>query len=324
MPSLPDLPTELLMEMVKYYPELLLEIDANIHGVASEQLSGNDALRALSQTCSRLRDVFLPVLWSRVYACFTARNRPKRKPKRRAKMLERRMLGIQKTPHVVPYIQTLSVTMEECDMGNWEPVAQFIRVLNLLPDLRQLTIIRPQTGMVPVIATSCKDKIFPSVVGLAIPDILAPILHCFPNVQTLTSAQLYRPSSNHLLDAAKGLEHIHTVNLPVVTKEIVNRLRDNIPNVKRLSLWRDLNLDVLSLLDGMENLSELHIRYRPLGYHYYGARALTVEEIMPVAERVLRTSKAKGRKELRIQCMENNHKEEIIQEETVLLVGGSR
>jgi hypothetical protein len=105
MHSLPDLPTELLMEIIKYYPELYLDIDAAIRGVSSEQFDGNDVLRALSQTSHVLRGIFLPLLWARVHACFTARNRPKRKIRTRAKMLERRMIGIRKTPYVVPHIR---------------------------------------------------------------------------------------------------------------------------------------------------------------------------------------------------------------------------
>jgi hypothetical protein len=109
MPSLPDLPTELLMEIVKYYPELYLDIDTVIRGVPSEQLDGNDVLRALSQTSHVLRGIFLPLLWARVHSCFTARNRPKRKIRTRA--LEHRMIGIRKTPYVVPHIRYARSTL---------------------------------------------------------------------------------------------------------------------------------------------------------------------------------------------------------------------
>jgi hypothetical protein len=102
------------MEIIKYYPELYVDIDASLHGVPGSEYTGNVAVRALSQTSRTLRGIFFPVLFERVHACFTARNRPKRKIKRRAKMLERRMIGIQKTPYVWPYIQYVTQSALRC------------------------------------------------------------------------------------------------------------------------------------------------------------------------------------------------------------------
>lgn len=74
--------------------------------VQSNQFEGDDALRALSQTCRTFRDIFLPVLWARVHVTFNLRTRSNGRT--RAKMLERRMKGILKRPSVVPYIQSVS------------------------------------------------------------------------------------------------------------------------------------------------------------------------------------------------------------------------
>ncbi|KAJ7661948.1 hypothetical protein DFH06DRAFT_987519, partial [Mycena polygramma] len=217
MPSLPDLPTELLMEIVSYYPELYPAFDACTYGVPHDQFSGKDSLRALSQTSRVLRDIFLPALWSRVHACFTSRNRPKRKIKTRAKMLERRMKGIRNTTYIVP---SLSITLEECNMYNWQPMAEFIRVLDLLPNLRELTILQLSAEMVPVFQTSCDGKIFPSVLRLALSDGgSAPLLRYFPNVQTLTC---HWYNSIAIVTAAKEYcRHIHTVNNIRLSAEFV-------------------------------------------------------------------------------------------------------
>jgi uncharacterized protein with von Willebrand factor type A (vWA) domain len=88
------------MEIVKYYPELLSEVDVCLPGVDRDQFDGND-LRALSQTCRTLRNIFLPVLWARVHATLNTRVLART----RTTMLERRMRGILTTPYLVPHIR---------------------------------------------------------------------------------------------------------------------------------------------------------------------------------------------------------------------------
>ncbi|KAJ7822354.1 hypothetical protein B0H13DRAFT_2127121 [Mycena leptocephala] len=292
MPSLPDLPTELLMEIVKYYPELYLDIDTVICGVPSEQLDGNDVLRALSQTSHVLRGIFLPLLWARVHSCFTARNRPKRKIRTRA--LEHRMIGIRKTPYVVPHIRSLSVTLSECNMGNWQPMAEFIQVLDPLPNLQDLTIV------------SSRGKVFTSVLRLALNDRLAPIMPCFPNVQALT----YQWSGGAgILTAIRRYCHqIHTINNILLSTDVVEcSLRISIPN------------DTLRLLEGMENLSELQIRHHTQARW---PRQPPLDDLVAPARRVPATSKAAGRKELRIMEFEGTYMHDVFCKERVIVVGG--
>ncbi|KAJ7653648.1 hypothetical protein DFH06DRAFT_1474783 [Mycena polygramma] len=189
MPSLLDLPTELLMEIVMYQPELDVDVDAYIYPgrPAADRFQGNenDPLRALSQTCRTLHRVSLPVLWARVHACFASSNPFEWRIRTRPKVLERRMIGIQKTPYVVPYIRWLTVTLLECNMSNWKPMTEFIRVLGLLPNPQDLTILQVSSEMVPVLESSCHGKVFPSVLKLTLSDRFKTIMHCFPNVGDL-------------------------------------------------------------------------------------------------------------------------------------------
>ncbi|KAJ7123531.1 hypothetical protein C8R44DRAFT_875721 [Mycena epipterygia] len=318
MPSLLDLPNELLMEMTKYYPDLLLDVDALIHGVRSEEFDGNDTLRALSQTCRRLRAIFLPVLWERVHACFNTRNRPKQKIKTRAKMLERRMRGIEKTPYVAPHIHSLTITLEECHMGNWQPMANFIRVLQLLPNLRFLGMSHVPTAMKRTLEVSLAGKVFPSVVALALSHNSALILHCFPNVHILTLDSWIDQDS--LLDSIRGYcKHIHTINNITPSRDIVKRLHEAIPGLKRLSVWHDVFPVSISWLEGMVNLSDLRIRY-PVNCHVVHAEA-----VIAAAKTVLRTSKATGPKEFRMQYISREargHPRDIIDKETLFIIGG--
>ncbi|KAJ7153223.1 hypothetical protein C8R46DRAFT_1119787 [Mycena filopes] len=321
MPSFPDLPTELLMEIVKYYPELYVGIDARVRGVLSEEYAGNDALRALSQTNHALRGIFLPVLWARFHSCFTARNRPKRKIRTRAKMLERRMKGIQKTPYIQPYIRSLSVSLVECKMDNWQPMAEFLRVLPLLPNLRALSFVTFPSHMVSILAASLKGKVFPTISILSLPDQLAPIIHCFPNVETLNFEHSFW--AENVLKAVKGhCERIHTVNNLTLSTEIVELLRDAIPNLRCLSLWTGVRLDTLRLLEGMANLSDVRVRHR--SQQYGNPVALQTEELTSTARRILATSKAKGPKEFRLQEFEQsrNGNDDIFIKDVLVFVTG--
>ncbi|KAJ7257529.1 hypothetical protein B0H12DRAFT_470695 [Mycena haematopus] len=338
MPSLPDLPTEILMEIVSYYPPLVHGVPTHgqfignnplhndithskfIYGGTNQRKGsfvGNNALRALSQTSRILRGIFLSLLWARVHACFTPWNEPKRKIKTRAKMLERRMIGIQRSPYIVPYIRSLSVTLVECGMENWRPMAEFIRVLDSLPNLKDLTILRVPLEMVAVLSISCRGKVFPSVLRLAFEDDLESIMPCFPNVQTVT---FMSPPALAVLVAMKAhCQHIHTINNLPLSPLVVNCLRDTIANVGRISVW-DNHLDQLPLLEGMEALSDLRIHYRPrVSSAINSSQPYTPsQKVVAAATRVLRTSKAVGRKTLRIY-------EEIdgFPKETLIVVGGN-
>ncbi|KAJ7936433.1 hypothetical protein B0H13DRAFT_2649385 [Mycena leptocephala] len=311
MPSLPDLPNEILTEIVKHYPTLYLGIDAVIHGVHSGESSGNDALCALSHTSRALRRICLPVIWERVHAHIPVHNQPMWKIKRRAKMLERCM---QSLPHIVPYIHSLSITLGDCNVDNWQPMAQFVRVLQLLSNLRSLTILPPREDMIPVLEESIRGKVFPSVVSLVAHDRLACILRCFPNVQTLAYQDSYHWTE--LLEAAKDCcKHIHTIHNFWLSVQTVQCLREAIPRIQRLSLWK-VDLESLCFLEGMDNLADLRIRRR-LPSRCYAQPSL--EEVVTAVRRVLHSSKATGRKELRIEYLAEDE-EDIIRDENVILV----
>lgn len=79
----------------------------------------------------------------------------------------------------------------------------------------------------------------------------------------------------------------------------------------------------MRLLEGMENLSDLRVRYRVPRISFYSEHEPSLEDIIAAAERVLRTSKARGGKELRIQHLEETIFDDIIHEETLFIVGGS-
>ncbi|KAK7001745.1 hypothetical protein R3P38DRAFT_3044265 [Favolaschia claudopus] len=321
MVSLPDLPNELLIELATHYSLLYIGIDAVIHGELREKYAGDHAIRSLSQTCRRLRHVFLPILFSRVHALLTWRNLPLMLSRpilgSHTNILEDRMIGIRDTPYVAPLIRSLSVTLEECRY-RWQPIAEFIQVLGLLPDLENLTIIDPHQEAIPFLISACEGRTFPSVRTLAIDNILGPIIPCFPNVRVLTSAG---GGHNCLLESLKGkCEQISTNKLIPATVEL---LRDAIPNVRCIEVWDNKRLDVgaLNLLQDMNALIELRYRYQAWNYD-----CIPREMDISAARRVLRSSKAVGVKKLRLQVLESSvllHEQVILVREFVLNLLGN-
>ncbi|KAJ7257518.1 hypothetical protein B0H12DRAFT_470197 [Mycena haematopus] len=210
--------------------------------------------------------------------------------------------------------------MVECGMENWRPMAEFIRVLDLLPNLKDLTILKVPLEMVAVLGTSCRGKVFPSVLRLAFEDDLESIMPCFPNVQTVTF--IWPPALAVLVAIKAHCPLIHTTNNLPLLPPVVDCLRDTIPNVRRISVWDNHHdyLDQLPLLEGMEALSDLRIHYRPRVSSAFdsGQPHTPSQKVVAAATRVLRTSKTVGRKTLRIY-------EEIdgFPKETLIVVGGN-
>ena len=64
--ALDTLPTELLMIIIGHYPRLPISIGGCLPKQAQEYLVRHRTIYALSQTSSRLRSVFLPLVWQSV------------------------------------------------------------------------------------------------------------------------------------------------------------------------------------------------------------------------------------------------------------------
>ncbi|KAJ7106245.1 hypothetical protein C8R44DRAFT_886133 [Mycena epipterygia] len=223
-------------------------------------------------------------------------------------------------------------------MDNWQPITHFIRVFQLLSNLRDLSVSHVPPAMISTIQASFKGKVLPSVMALVfqVPDNLVPILHCFPYVQTLT---YQHAGSNRLLDVYKGCTHIHTVNNITLSNDVAKRLHEAVPQLKRLSVWRDVHVvssqqfnylhlayhPSIPLLEGLDNLSDLRVRCPST----YLPDAL--EEIIAAGKQVFRTSNAQGSKMLRIHMVKPQTMQRpkgrrgtdgIIEEETLFFIGG--
>ncbi|KAJ7447275.1 hypothetical protein B0H11DRAFT_2248339 [Mycena galericulata] len=99
---------------------------------------------------------------------------------------------------------------------------------------------------------------------------------------------------------------------------MIECLRQVIPRVEMLSVWRirfTPERAGMRALEGMDNLSQLHLRHNPW---LRGSDVGQLPQIIEEGKKVLETSKALGRKELRIQHLD----EEKLLKETVFILDG--
>ncbi|KAF8206791.1 hypothetical protein K438DRAFT_2013871 [Mycena galopus ATCC 62051] len=197
MRSLPDLPTELLMEVIRYYSNLYLfpviptgySRALPLKTTLAEDAPHGWRLRVRGKRCPPSALRHMPSSTARVPSPAVGAGARERMFHEAIHLhtLERRMVDIHRTPHVVPHIRSLTVTRAACNTGHQRPMAEVIRVLELLLNLEDFTIVQVPCGKIdPILTnTTCSGKLFPSVWRLALDDHLARMMACFPHVQTL-------------------------------------------------------------------------------------------------------------------------------------------
>jgi len=174
-PSLTDLPTELLVEIISYHAytfnflcPLVSQEDSARRGLRRE------ILRSLSQSCSALRSVTLPFLWER----FDVSNsifRPTHPQSEVAK-------------HVFPYIKYVHVSMPSWSISSplgTETLPLMVEFLCALPSLAGLQIYSPHSSIFSIVSSAFAGVSLPTVSALFLPEELHTIFPAFPNVRTL-------------------------------------------------------------------------------------------------------------------------------------------
>ncbi|KAF7309305.1 hypothetical protein MIND_00300800 [Mycena indigotica] len=269
--SLLDLPAELLHEIAGYLPDLHSTFEATILGdVRPGEYARVDALRALAQSCRRLRAELLPLQWRTARAYFTARNL-RRKPRTREKMLERRMARLRRAAYLHPFVQTLAVTLDECTEDNWHGLVAFVRVLDALPRLQSVVIIALPPDAAKLLATALEGKSFPNIRHLTMPahGHVLRVLRAVPGLRALTLGDglslILRPSAAEIAAACPGLRALNNV-FPGTNadeaRQLFAALHAHFPRVERMMLNGRFGADALRSLRPFAALRELAIRYR--------------------------------------------------------------
>lgn len=101
-----DQPAHVLEQFkgITFFPsELLLEIVSDFRGSSAAHPEELNTIRALSQTCKRLRSVYLPLLWKRVDASITVGRSAWHIQVGHA--LERKSQGLIQSDYLASYVQ---------------------------------------------------------------------------------------------------------------------------------------------------------------------------------------------------------------------------
>ncbi|KAJ6612384.1 hypothetical protein B0H10DRAFT_2437021 [Mycena sp. CBHHK59/15] len=273
-PGPPPLPTELLLEIISYY----------YHCAQGDTLIGRfEVLRALSQTCSSWRNIFLPLTWEHIEATGP-----------RMKLLERRMTGILKTPSLTRYVRTLVVSLQTSSLDRWNLMTTFIRFLLCTPHLHTLRILAMSPEHSGIFSTACEPHKFPAVQTLALPASLSRMLKCFPNARSLACAEPISTfgSMTMLKAASKALLSVESLQNFVPTRQVIEYIAQNFPNIQSL-VFGHIGKEHLSPLKCLKDLRSIEFRH-----HIYEGN---LENLVDAVKKVLQSSPEYEQSNLRVQ-----------------------
>ncbi|KAJ7592711.1 hypothetical protein C8J56DRAFT_1045170 [Mycena floridula] len=237
--------------------------------VPHERFERSQALRGLSQTCRKLREIYLPVLWRIVEACplTSARERLRRRAKITSVLLRRTRCLLQ-SPDTAPHVRCMIVSFEECNSrDNWKPLCQFIQSLRFLPNIDKVHITHCDLSLQPLIQAAAEDHTFSMITQLILPCSAWPLVRCCPELRSVTVVSRkssYRPDcDSELLLALKGLKHIERLAYFSTTKAVMKNISKIAPNL--LSIEFDspaVSPPLLRYLLSLKHLHSIELRAR--------------------------------------------------------------
>ncbi|KAJ7185890.1 hypothetical protein C8R46DRAFT_881011 [Mycena filopes] len=201
--GLPVLPVELLHEIVSHLPGAPVPC-LSWHVLSKDHLARSQGLRALSETCQRLRRVFLAQAWQHVEVCASPKISSLYKFKARTWPVgERRFLWSEdlamdlarelarqteiltiRNPAFAAQVRTFSVALSESSADTLFP--EFFQCLALLRNLETLQIIFAPPGTYYLhLALDRNILSFQSIRTLVLHENAHEILKCCPNVERL-------------------------------------------------------------------------------------------------------------------------------------------
>ncbi|KAJ7185910.1 hypothetical protein C8R46DRAFT_388326 [Mycena filopes] len=225
--GLPVLPVELLHEIVSHFPCAPVPC-LSWHVLSGDHLARSKGIRALSETCQRLRRVFLAHAWRHVEVCaslkistldkFKARTWPAGKGRflwsedlamdlARELVRQTKILTIR-NPTFASEVRTFSVALSESSADTLFP--EFFQCLSLLPNLETLQVIFAPHRMDHLRITLDQGLErntfnFPSIRTLVLVEHAFEILNCCPNVERVYLNKLYYNHSRQNLPKLRVL-----------------------------------------------------------------------------------------------------------------------
>ncbi|KAJ7617166.1 hypothetical protein FB45DRAFT_1063683 [Roridomyces roridus] len=223
--SLVDLPTELLVEIVSYYPhphEFLSPLLRHEHGL-QERKDRQQVLRSLSQTCGVLRRLFLPALWERLEVS-------------KGSLLREEAVSSEVSTSLLSYVKSIHVSTAEWPASDIEPIFLLVNLLKALPNVTGLQIYHNIAWeLVAAFAYAFAEASFPSITELAVPDVLEQMFPSFPNVKTLACPAIYA-HSRVLSPAQQYFPHLEGISGLRLSKMLINQVRQHLPKLRAISV----------------------------------------------------------------------------------------
>ncbi|KAJ6473788.1 hypothetical protein C8R45DRAFT_1103468 [Mycena sanguinolenta] len=253
------LPVEILHEITSHFRGVPVPLSKFriLPGIYLERF---DALRSLSETCQRLRAVFLAPAWERLEVCASAKvlERPDGYecsgflyPPEGRGLFESaelatdfsRELGWQvdvvskRNPKLASAVRVVTAVLP--DRVREVTVSKFIRYLGSIPNLHTMQIFAIGDP-IDAITNALRPLTFRAVHTLTLPPTMVPHAQQFPNLRSFITSPLF---CTHALNVANSLSHL--VQIPPIyvdglTPEIV-RLLECMPNLRQIDLidYRD-------------------------------------------------------------------------------------
>ncbi|KAL1669037.1 hypothetical protein GGF50DRAFT_95990, partial [Schizophyllum commune] len=233
--------------IVDHYPRLPLNFGGYLP-TDGEFLIRHRAIYALSQTSSRLRSVFLPLVWQSVEVFCPATRRGEtqmkgtRWKKEMATELVRQLEIVTiRDPTLAEYVQSVTVYLTEY---SWQGVfPEFCRALCAMPKLKTLHIVdvvdtRSKNESRHLVAAFKKHPPLPSVRNLSIPEKISGVIPSMPNIKSLrlSGSSFPRPSTDVFAHMRRVSGLTYTSYKMEITWKNWPDLVQNWPNLEHLNL----------------------------------------------------------------------------------------
>ncbi|KAJ6597577.1 hypothetical protein DFH09DRAFT_1304371 [Mycena vulgaris] len=285
--GLPSLPVEILHEIISHFIGVPVPCTVFMDGVLSgTHLARSEALRALSETCRRLRDVLIASAWERIEACASmgiAEGHPRLSSlyvlsrssiqTELARELVRHIEVITiRNPSLAEHVRVVSVVLTEWCAETVYP--EFFSSLSLLPNLNTIQILlvprlfyktmrsiyRP-----PIpnpMAGAFAGRVFPTVRTLALHLNAFDLVKCCPNVERFTLigsfSSLWAVQRRSLQEDAP---HLRVFTCRPVNPGLVKELAELMPLLYEIPPIpvSTLTPSILKLLSLMKNLTKIEL-----------------------------------------------------------------
>ncbi|KAJ7136917.1 hypothetical protein C8R44DRAFT_976329 [Mycena epipterygia] len=295
-PSLIDLPNELLVEIVSYHTYTFDFLSPVVYqDYWKRRQPRRKTLRSLSQSCSVLRSVSLPLLWER----FDVYNPDFRSPQSEIAAC------------IFPYIKYVHISTQWWPLSSIsETIPLLVDFLCTLPKLTGLEIYenRLDHTIFSIISSAFSKVSLPTVSVLLVPQELRPIFRAFPHLRTLVFQTVHKDSSALMvrqyfthIDALAGLRICHR------NEEFLILATDRFPGLRVLSIASPFKIEFepcFRRLTAFTNLSELVL------FHVEdGSQFLSLEALVAGGRDVLRASQSRETKVLRVWANDTSEAE---------------